>query len=228
MKINNFISGIVGVALVVALTYTWLTKNELSTQLTYKDYELESEIIAHHKADSINSLYLAKIDSNDIVINRLELSYAIAKQDVDNLKKQLNTTLDSIDKEVPYDSSYAYLQKKYAFEGEEKYPFNGPQVKQFHKLDVQRNWDLKTITRLDLVVKNADNLIATKDTTISYYDKLYTTCMNDKTSYKYELVRMTGDYNIIKDKLHKTKLTKNIVSGGLAVFIGIEVLKIIF
>ena len=60
------------------------------------------------------------------------------KRDYENLKKEYKEVIDGL-AEISADSSYQFLTEiAYPYEGEKKYPFNEPQVKEIHVTYIER------------------------------------------------------------------------------------------
>jgi hypothetical protein len=225
MTINwKVILGITAAVLIAAAIYTNVrVLNKL--RATESNYTIETAL--HEKADSLNAVYLTKIAENDTTIAKLNKEYLFSRHEVSKLDSILKSKIDVIDIEVPFDSSYAYLCRKYPAIAEKIYNFDGLQVKQFHKLDVNLLYSGLKIEGLNNSLGLCDSLGRIKDLQIRDYKDLYANSVIDKNLYKLESLRLQGVNDRTQDKLDKVKLTRNITIGGLSLFIIYEVVKLI-
>lgn len=213
--VSKIIGSILGVALVATLIYTNVKVLKQLNTATYENTILSEK---HRIADSINTVYLAKLKENDSLISKLNKDYLLSKLENEKLDSLLKAKADSV-LTVPADSSYSYLNRMIPPVALKIYNFDSVQVKHLHFVYVQNTLRGDLIGGLRLSISRADTLIASKDKQLTYYNLLYGNCQTDLNLYKSEAIKFENKYNNTKIKLDKVKLTRNLTAAGLAVFI---------
>jgi hypothetical protein len=196
---------ILGVCAAVLIAAAIYTNVRVLKKLKESEHNLIAEVAAHHKADSLNTVYLTKIGDNDLVITDLNKKYLDSKKEITKLDSILKSKIDVIDVDVPFDSSYAYLSRKYPALTAKIYNFDGMQVKQFHKLDVSLLYSNLKVANLTDLLFQCDSLGSAKSKQIGLYTQLYNNCVVENSLYKTDYSNCLYDYDKIRTELDKTK-----------------------
>lgn len=104
-------------------------------ELIEKNEDLAKEVAEQDSLLKANERITIILTDSILIQKRIT---ANLKKDYENLKKQYKEVIDGL-AEISADSSYQFLTEiAYPYEGEKKYPFNEPQVKEIHVTYIER------------------------------------------------------------------------------------------
>lgn len=168
--------------------------------------------------------------SEQIQRQKLESEYQFKVKERDRLfneNQRLKTQLKGISNyllNIPADSSYAFLDKiAYPYEGEKKYPFNEPQVKNIHK-DFLENTILTTLVdTLTAQVSTCEGMLTLKDSMGKSYENTIALEKEKGQNYEKAMSNNTQKESIYKKEIKKISRQKTFYkfTTGIAVIVAL-------